>query len=256
MRFRPCIDIHNGKVKQIVGASLNDDNDAARENYVSEKDAAYYADMYRRLDLPGGHVIMLNPRGSDHYEATRAQALQALRAYPGGLMAGGGIDPVNAADYLDAGASHVIVTSYVFKRGIIDEDALDEMQAAVGRERLCLDLSCRRRNGKLYIVTDRWQVYTEEEFDASLLRRLSDHASEFLVHSVDAEGRCQGIDEDVLEVLKGSPTPVTYAGGISSLDDIRSIREKGRGAVDVTVGSALDIFGGHLSMEGVIKCIS
>ncbi len=256
MRFRPCIDIHNGKVKQIVGSSLNDDNDSAVENYVSEKDAAYYADMYRRRGLFGGHVIMLNSFGSDHYGDTREQALGALRAFPGGLMAGGGITPRNASDYIDAGASHVIVTSYVFKNGTIDIDALDEMRDAVGREKLCLDLSCRRRNGKLYIVTDRWQVFTEEEFGVPLLKRLSDHASEFLVHAVDAEGRCQGIDEDVLDILKDSPIPVTYAGGISSLDDIRTVREKGCGMVDVTVGSALDIFGGQLSMEGVLECIS
>ena len=199
---------------------------------------------------------MLNSFGSDHYGDTREQALGALRAFPGGLMAGGGITPLNASDYIDAGASHVIVTSYVFKNGIIDIDALDEMRDAVGRERLCLDLSCRRRNGKLYIVTDRWQVFTDEEFDVPLLKRLSDHASEFLVHAVDAEGRCQGIDEEVLDILKDSPIPVTYAGGISSLDDISTVREKGCGMVDVTVGSALDIFGGQLSMEGVLECIS
>ena len=84
MRFRPCIDIHNGKVKQIVGGSLRDEGDAARENFVSEADAAFYAEFYKKDDLRGGHIILLNPETSPHYEATKEQALGMARRVAGG----------------------------------------------------------------------------------------------------------------------------------------------------------------------------
>ena len=256
MRFRPCIDIHNGKVKQIVGSSLSDRGDTADENYVSDKDAAYYASLYRERGLDGGHVILLNSRDSAHYEATREQALAALRAYPGGMMAGGGIDPENAKVFLEAGASHVIVTSYVFKDGRIDRRALSAMEKAVGREHLCLDLSCRRRGTEHYIVTDRWQRFTDETLDAGILDFFADHASEFLIHAVDTEGKQQGIDEDIIPVLKTSTVPVTYAGGVGTLGDIIRLKEAGEGRIDVTVGSALNIFGGTLDIEEILRCIS
>ena len=78
MRFRPCSDIHNGKVKQIVGGSLRAEGDAARENFVSEADAAFYAEFYKKDDLRGGHIILLNPETSPHYEATKEQAYAQL----------------------------------------------------------------------------------------------------------------------------------------------------------------------------------
>ena len=256
MKFRPCIDIHNGRVKQIVGSSLRDAGDKAEENYVSAKPASYYAAMYLKEDLPGGHVIVLNKKGSEYYEASLKEALSALEAYPGGMMAGGGIDPLNAHLFLEAGASHVIVTSYVFKDGRIDKEALETMRDAVGRERLCLDLSCRRKGNDHYIVTDRWQRFTEEKLEKDILDFFSEYAAEFLIHAVDAEGKQQGIDTDVLEILLKSPVPVTYAGGVSGLEDIRLLMKAGEGKIDVTVGSALDIFGGKLTIEEIKKCIS
>ena len=161
MEFRPCIDIHNGQVKQIVGGSLKDEGNQASENYVSEQDAAFYARLYQKQGIRGGHVILLNKEGSEYYEATRQQALGALRTYPGGLQIGGGIHPENAAEYLDAGASHVIVTSYVFRDGKMDRDHLKQMIDAVGAEHLVLDLSCRKKEDGYYIVTDRWQKFTD-----------------------------------------------------------------------------------------------
>ncbi len=262
MRFRPCIDIHDGRVKQIIGGSLRDEaGKGPEENFVSDRGAAYYAGLYKEMQLEGGHVIMLNHRGSEYYEATREQALEALKAYPGGLMAGGGITPDNAGAFLDAGASHVIVTSYVFRDGRVELDALEKMRDAVGRERLCLDLSCRKRAGQAsedgyYIVTDRWQKYTEVKMDEETLDSFSGYASEYLVHAVDSEGKQQGIDEEIVNVLKGSPVKVTYAGGVGSLDDIKRLKNLGEGRIDVTVGSALDIFGGSLALKEIVECIS
>lgn len=248
MKFRPCIDIHNGRVKQIVGGSLRDEGDTASENFVSDRDSAWYARRYREDGLRGGHVILLNSRNSAEYPATLAQALSALSAWPGGLQAGGGIRPDNARQFLDAGASHVIVTSYIFDGGKLRADRLREMSRCVGRARLTLDLSCRRSGGKFRIVTDRWQRFTDETVNAGLLENLSDYCDEFLVHGVDSEGKRQGVEEDLLSVLaEYTGLPVTYAGGIRSLADCETIRKTGRGKIDFTVGSALDLFGGSLS---------
>lgn len=253
MRFRPCIDIHNGKVKQIVGGSLCDQGDAAKENFVTEQDAAFFANLYREKGLRGGHIILLNPPSSEYYEATRQQAFLALRAYPGGLMAGGGITPDNAAEYLDAGASHVIVTSYVFKDGLLHEDRLQEMVRAVSKQRLVLDLSCRKKNGAYYIVTDRWQKYTEVVLNAETLEKLSAYCDEFLVHAVDVEGKANGIEREVAALLGNAcQVPVTYAGGVHSYEDLALLKKLGQNRVDVTIGSALDLFGGPLSLERVI----
>ena len=144
MRFRPCIDIHNGKVKQIVGSSLQDEGNAAKENFVSEYDGAAFARMYKDAGIQGGHIILLNPAGSEYYEADCHQAELALTEYPGGLQIGGGINAENAGRFLDMGASHVIVTSYVFKNGEINYDNLEAIRRAVGKNHLVLDLSCRR----------------------------------------------------------------------------------------------------------------
>ncbi len=242
-RFRPCIDLHNGKVKQIVGGTLEADGTAAEPvtNFVSSRGAAYYAGLYKADKLTGGHVIMLGP-------GNESAALEALRAYPGGLQVGGGINPENARRYLDAGADKVIVTSCVFREGKIDRDALKKMVTAAGRDKLVLDLSCRRRNGKYLIVTDRWQRFTEEEIGAKLLNDLAENCAEFLVHAVDVEGKQAGPDPELVALLSaGSPIPTTYAGGIRDLDDIAVIAKASNGRLDYTVGSALDIFGGRLS---------
>ena len=250
MRFRPCIDIHNGKVKQIVGGSLKDAGDEAKENFVAEQDAGFYAALYRDAGVSGGHVIMLNAASSPYYEATKEQALLALSTYPGGLQAGGGITPENAAAFLDAGASHVIVTSYVFKDGRISWENLDRMLRETGKEHLVLDLSCRKKDGDYYIVTDRWQKFTDTRLTPGTLRMLEDKCSEFLVHAVDVEGKASGVETSLASLLaEHSRIPVTYAGGVGSPGDLEDLRTYGRGRLDVTVGSALDIFGGSLSFR-------
>ena len=254
MRFRPCIDIHNGKVKQIVGSTLRDDHDTAKENFVSEKDAAYYAGIYKQYGLDGGHVIILNHAGSEYYEASRQQALDALNEYPQGLMIGGGINADNASGFIDAGASHVIVTSFVFDDDGINMDNLRALNDAVGSDKTVLDLSCRYVDGKYRVATNRWQNITEVAVDTDLFDLLGEYCDEFLVHAVDAEGKAAGIDARLIEVLSSSGRPVCYAGGISSYDDIKKLAETGRGRVDFTVGSKLDIFGGTLSIEEIIKC--
>ena len=254
MKFRPCIDIHNGKVVQIVGSSLRDEGDKATANFISDKDSADYAALYKENNLDGGHIILLNSKGSDYYEATRAEALKALEAFPGGMQIGGGINADNASEYISAGASHVIVTSYVFKDGNISYENLKKLVEAVGKEHVVLDVSCRIKDGVYYVVTDRWQVFSNVVFDAKLLTELSQYCDEFLVHAVDAEGKKSGINEEIAKVLKESPVPVTYAGGISTYDDIGKIRQAGAGRIDFTIGTALDIFGGDLNLAEVIKC--
>ena len=250
MKFRPCIDLHNGKVKQIVGSSLNDAENSASENFVSDRDAAFFARLFREKGLDGGHVILLNRKDSPYYEATRAQALSALAAYPQGLMAGGGITPESAEEYLAAGASAVIVTSYVFRDGRIDVPNLLEMEHAAGREHLVLDLSCRKTERGYRVMTDRWQKATDTDLSAELFASLSGHCAEFLIHAIDVEGKNRGIDEELIRLLaEWSPCPVTYAGGVSSYEDLEAIRRAGDGRVDVTVGSALSIYGGHLDLE-------
>lgn len=252
MEFRPCIDIHNGSVKQIVGGSLRDAGDAAKENFVAERGAAYYAELYRDAGLRGGHVILLNAKDSGQYAATKNQALQALAAYPGGLQAGGGITPENAADFLKAGASNVIVTSYVFRDGQIDYDRLERMRDAVGSKRLVLDLSCRKKKEDYYVVTDRWQKMTEEKVEEALLERLSGYCDEFLIHAVDVEGKSRGIEEELALFLGNwGGKAMTYAGGVHSYEDLELLKKLGKNRLNVTIGSALDLFGGTLSWKKV-----
>ena len=254
MKFRPCIDIHNGKVKQIVGASLKDAGDAAAENFVSEKSAADYAKLYRKYGLKGGHVILLNGKDSSFYEETKRQAFSALSAYPGGLQAGGGITAENAAQFLEAGASHVIVTSYVFQGGQILEKNLQKLVKAVGKERLVLDVSCKKRADGYYIVTDRWQKETDIKISLGLLEKLSAFCDEFLIHAVDVEGKRNGMEEELLkELAKWQGIPITYAGGVQNLEDLKKLKETGDGKIDVTIGSALSLFGGTLEFEDVVN---
>ena len=254
MRFRPCIDIHNGKVKQIVGGSLSDARDSARENFISEQDAGFYADFYRRDGLRGGHVILLNPSSSPFYEETKRQALLALERYPGGLMLGGGVNERNAAEYLDAGASHVIATSYVFRDGQVDYGNLRRLSGETGREHLVLDLSCRKREDGYYIVTDRWQKFTEVRLTRETLDDLAGYCDEFLIHAADVEGKSAGVEEELARMLGAwQGIPVTYAGGVGSYDDLETLRRLGQNRLDVTVGSALDLFGGPLSYRRILE---
>lgn len=254
MEFRPCIDIHNGSVKQIVGGSLKDQGDQALENFVSEQDATFYARFYRNAGIRGGHIILLNGVDSQYYEATRQQALRALRAFPGGLQVGGGIHTGNAQEYLEAGASQVIVTSYVFHDGRVDYERLEELSGAIGRQRLVLDLSCRRIEGQYRIVTDRWQKATQEVLTNSLLDRLADFCCEFLVHAVDVEGKSGGIEWELAALLGAwGKQPITYAGGVHSYEDLWLLKKLGQNRLHVTIGSALDLFGGDLEWERVLE---
>lgn len=250
MKFRPCIDLHGGKVVQIVGGSLRDDQPAALEtNFVSVHSPAEYAALYRQNKLTGGHVISLGA-------GNQAAAFEALKAFPGGMHYGGGVNPDNAAEYLEAGASHVIVTSWVFSGDKLDFDKLAALSERVGRNHLVLDLSCRWRGEHFYVVSNRWQTFTSEIIDPSLLERLSVYCSEFLVHGVDVEGKSQGIEEDLIELLGAySPLPVTYAGGVSRLEDLDLVKALGQDRVDLTIGSALDIFGGKVRYVDVLKWV-
>ena len=254
MEFRPCIDIHNGKVKQIVGGSLLDEGNQAKENFVAKQDATFFAGLYRDAGIKGGHIILLNPVGSEFYGETKRQALEALRAYPGGLQVGGGITPENAREFIEAGASHVIVTSYVFKDGVIHYDRLQKLVDVVGREHLVLDLSCRKTEEGYMVVTDRWQKVTREKVDADLLDRLSGYCNEFLIHAVDVEGKAEGIEAELAALLGAwGKQPMTYAGGVHSYEDLKLLRQLGRNHLHVTIGSALDLFGGNLAWEEVLR---
>ncbi len=247
MKFRPCIDIHSGHVKQIVGGTLSDKGEGLIENFISDKPSSYYAEMFKKDRLTGGHVIML---GAGNDEA----ALEALRAYPGGLQIGGGINAGNAESYLENGASHVIVTSYVFKDGEINWENLNKIVSVTGSEKLVLDLSCRSRDGKYFVVTDRWQKFTNLEVSHETIAELEGFCDEFLIHAVDVEGQCRGIQEDLVEALGSWVTiPATYAGGVRSFEDIEAIKRLGQNKIDVTIGSALDIFGGSLPYREVVN---
>jgi phosphoribosylformimino-5-aminoimidazole carboxamide ribotide isomerase len=236
--FRPCIDLHEGRVKQIVGGTLEASSSGLKTNFVSEKPASWFASLYKRDKLDGGHVIMLGP-------GNEAQARDALHAFPEGLQIGGGINKDNASDWLGAGASHVIVTSWVFRGGQVDWDRLAELSKTIGREKLVIDLSCRVRDGEYFVVADRWQKFTSVTVTRGALEKFAQYCSEFLVHAVDVEGLCRGVDERLVRLLgEASPLPVTYAGGAASITDLDKVNELGCARVDLTIGSALDIFGG------------
>lgn len=257
MEFRPCIDIHNGQVKQIVGSTLKDAGDSAKENFVSTKDAAYYARLYQEKHIKGGHIILLNAKDSPYFEATRKQALLALEAYPQGLQIGGGITALNAQEYLDAGASHVIVTSYAFHEGKVDMERLSGLVDSIGKQHLVLDLSCKKSGGSYYIVTDRWQKMTDVAITEKNLDFFAGYCDEFLIHAVDVEGKSQGIETDLVEMLSGwNKIPITYAGGVHEYEDINILKKAGKGNINVTIGSALDLFGGKLELDRVLSIVT
>ncbi|MGO5052022.1 phosphoribosylformimino-5-aminoimidazole carboxamide ribotide isomerase [Lachnospiraceae bacterium LCP25S3_G4] len=255
MKFRPCIDIHNGTVKQIIGGTLADQGNQALTNFTSKHEADYYARLYKKDGLKGGHIIMLNATDSEYYEITKEQAVKALHAYRGGLQVGGGITAVNAKRFIEYGASHVIVTSYLFEDGRIKYEHLENLKKEVGKAHIVIDLSCRRRQEVYYVVTNRWQTFTKVIVTPALLEMLSEYCDEFLIHGVDVEGKSSGIEQELVTLLSQSKCcPITYAGGIGSMKDIEKFYEYSNGKLDFTIGSALDLFGGNISYE-TIKCL-
>jgi len=238
--FKPCIDLHQGKVKQIVGGTLSEGNGTTQVNFESEKPSSWFADLYKKDGIKGGHIIQL---GSGNHVA----AISALEHFPGGMQIGGGINLENAVSYLAAGASHVILTSWVFPHLELDVQRLKSLTDLVGKENLVLDLSCRKQPDGWYIAKNKWQTLTNEKIDGDFLKLASDYCDEFLVHAADVEGKCEGIDEELVEFL-GTHTniPLTYAGGAKSIHDLNRVKELSGGKVDLTIGSALDIFGGEL----------
>jgi phosphoribosylformimino-5-aminoimidazole carboxamide ribotide isomerase len=247
MKFRPCIDLHNGKVKQIVGSSLSDTAPGGLvTNFETDLSPSHFATLFKNDGLSGGHIIMLG-------EGNHAAAMEAIHAFPHGFHVGGGITPDNAAGFLDQGASHVIVTSCIFKDGKIKWENLDAIKTAVGKQRLVLDLSCLRKGDDYYIATDRWQKLTKVTVSKGTLETLGTYCDEFLIHATHIEGLLKGIDRNLVTLLGDyCPIPVTYAGGVQSLDDLDLIDALGKGRVDATVGSALDIFGGNLAYADVV----
>jgi len=246
VKFRPCIDIHQGKVKQIVGETLQPDPSRVVENFVSGHSPGYFASMYRDDGLTGGHIIML---GGGNEQA----AEEALRAYPGGLQIGGGMNADNAARYLELGASHVIVTSYIFQDGKLNWDHLETIVSKIGKERLVIDLSCKERDGKYVVVTNQWRTFSDVEVNAANIAVLESYCDEFLVHAVDVEGKREGVQEKLAaQLAEWTTIPTTYAGGARSIEDLERFREITGGKLDITIGSALDIFGGDLPYREVV----
>lgn len=253
MRFRPCIDIHEGKVKQIIGSTLNSRDGNLQTNFVADQPTAYFANLYKKNNLTGGHVIML-----DNSEDTKKEAVSALKAFPDGLQIGGGITAANALEYLNSGASHIIVSSYIFTDGRFDREKLQKLSDTVGKKRLTLDLSCRKRGNEYVMVINKWQTFTDMAVNLENLTMLADYCDEFLIHGVDSEGKRQGVEKDLLNILREfTLIPITYAGGVKNFADIDLIRALGRGRIDFTVGSALDIFGGNLKYTDTVNyCVS
>ena len=241
MQFRPCIDILDGKVRQIVGSTLN--NSSVTENFVTNRNSSYFANLYKEKNLFGGHIVML-----DSKKETKKQAVTALQTFPNGLQIGGGITAKNAKEFINAGASHVIVSSYIFKNKKLNQEKIQKLVRDVGKKQIVFDLSCRKKDGKYYVVIDRWQTFTNLEVNLDTLEILSNYCDEFLVHGVDVEGKKQGVEEKLLNVLKGfTKIPITYAGGIKDVNDIKKIKKIGNKKINFTIGSALDIFGGNLN---------
>ncbi|KAL8696883.1 MAG: hypothetical protein Q9201_007432 [Fulgogasparrea decipioides] len=239
-RFRPCIDLHSGQVKQIVGGTLSDTSSDLKTNHVSNLPASYFASLYKKHALSGAHVIMLGP-GND------AAAQEALAAWPGGLQVGGGITAENAKLWIERGAEKVIVTSYLFPEARFSLDRLKAVLKALDNngEKLVVDLSCRRVDDKWMVAMNKWQTLTDMEIEHNTIRSLEPYCSEFLIHATDNEGLQRGIDEVLVGKLgEWCTKPVTYAGGGRHLEDFDLVQRLSQGRVDLTIGSALDIFGG------------
>lgn len=246
-RFVGCIDIHDGRVKQIVGSTLSDDGAALRTNFVAKHDAAYYARLYKKYNVLHSHVIKLGPNCDE-------AAISALQEWPDHLQIGGGITAENAQLWLAKGASKVIVTSYLFPGGTLDKERLRALSTATGRERLVIDLSCRRVQDGWVVAMDRWQRLTEFALSKENLEYLAQFCSEFLVHAADVEGLCQGVDDDLIRFLtEFSPLPVVYAGGARSVVDLMHVNKISYGSVDLTYGSSLDIFGGSVRFLDLVE---
>jgi len=245
-KFRPCIDLHNGKVKQIVGSSLSENESELKENFVSQKPAEWYAGLYKKDGLKGGHIIMLGPGNEE-------AATGALKAYPGGMQIGGGITKENALKYIEAGAAAIIVTSYIFPNGKFSFERLKAISGEVGRERLVVDLSCYKIEGvgswEWGVAINRWQTITDFYVTKENLEMIFEYCFEFLIHSAGVEGKRQGMDLELIKFLGNSPAPATYAGGANSIKDFETCNALSMGRVDLTIGSALDIFGGNLPYE-------
>lgn len=247
MEFRPCIDLHDGQVKQIVGSTLGHSDQEVVENFISEKDSSYYANMFKKDQLTGGHVIMLGPGNEE-------AALLALKTYPNGLQVGGGIVADNAKKYIDAGATHVIVTSYIFHDGKLDMERLHQLIEAVGKEHIVIDLSCRKRDGKWFVVTDKWTKFSDFEVNQESISYIEQFCDELLIHAVDVEGKRSGMQEELVRDLANwTSIPTTYAGGVRSLEDLQKFKDISNGKLHVTIGSALDIFGGNLHYTDVVN---
>jgi len=242
-KFRPCIDLHNGKVKQIVGSSLSENESELKENFVSQKPAEWYAELYKKDGLKGGHIIML---GKGNEEA----AARALKAYPNGMQIGGGINAENAQKYIEAGAEAVIVTSYIFPEGKFSLERLKTISKEVGKNKLVVDLSCYGQR----VAINRWQTLTDFYITKENLEMISEYCFEFLVHAAGVEGKQQGMDLELIKFLgEHSPIPATYAGGANSLKDFETCNELSKGKVNLTIGSALDIFGGTIPYKECAK---
>lgn len=246
MQFRPCIDLHDGKVKQIVGSTLGYKDKEVVENFTSQYDSSYYATLFQQNKLTGGHVIMLGP-------GNEQAAIRALQAYPNGLQVGGGITADNANKYIEAGASHVIVTSYIFHDGMLDQARLEQLVQAVGKEKLVIDLSCRKRDDKWFVVTDKWTKFSDFEVNAASIKQIEQYCDELLIHAVDVEGKRSGMQEELVRDLAAwTSIPTTYAGGVRSLEDLKKFETIADGKLHVTIGSALSIFGGDLDFQTAV----
>ncbi|KAF2261181.1 Phosphoribosylformimino-5-aminoimidazole carboxamide ribotide isomerase [Lojkania enalia] len=241
-RFRPCIDLHAGSVKQIVGGTLSTTLDSSlKTNFTSEHPSTYYANLYKKHDLTGAHVIMLGPGNEE-------AAQEALAAWKGGMQVGGGITEKNAAEWIARGADKVIITSYLFPDSVFSLERLQAVLHALDndKQKLVIDLSCRRKDGKWFVATNKWQTMTDFELSqVESIKLLEPHCSEFLIHAADVEGLQRGIDHELVSKLaEWCSLPVTYAGGGRSIEDLGLVEELSKGAIDLTIGSALDIFGG------------
>ncbi|KAJ2971576.1 hypothetical protein NUW58_g9377 [Xylaria curta] len=195
-------------------------------------------------------------------------AREALAAWPRHLQVGGGINDKNAALWIENGASKVIITSFLFPDGKFSQERLDAVLTALGgdKNKLVIDLSCRRQDDdRWFVAMDKWQTITDMEitqgefniFRFSMyhladeavceesIRSLEPYCSEFLIHAADNEGLQKGVDERLVEKLAAwCAIPVTYAGGGRNLDDLELVKRLSHGRVDLTIGSALDCFGG------------